>query len=251
MESRIRIFLLALSAAAALTVLPPAAVHAAPGDQTPAPQDQIQAQQDQTKSPAPAEGTPSQAGDNDGNSPPPVIEPEVERRKIKAPKIDRDDFEIGAFAGVMNVEDFSANPLYGLRFAYHISEDFFTEATVGQTTVGRNAAEIFFNFDLARGERQFTYYDLSFGYNILPGEVFVGRKRAFNSALYVTAGVGGTRFAGDDQFTLALGVGFRTLINDWLALHIDVRDHAYRSTLLGEAKVAHNVDANIGLTVFF
>jgi outer membrane beta-barrel protein len=244
MESRIRIFLLASSAAAALAFLPPAAVCAAPGDQSPAPQDQ-------SASPAPTDSTPSQAGDNDGDNPAPVIEPEVERRKIKPPKIDRADFEIGAFAGVINVEDFSANPSYGLRFAYHISEDFFTEATVGQTTVGRNAAEIFFNFDLARGERQFTYYDLSFGYNILPGEVFVGRKRAFNSALYVTAGVGGTRFAGDDQFTIALGVGFRALINDWLALHIDVRDHAYRSTLLGEAKVAHNVDANIGLTVFF
>ena len=234
MESRIRIFLLAASAVAALAVLPATAVEAAAEDQPPA-----------------DNSTVSQDADNEGDSQPPVIEPEVERRKIKVPKIDRENFEIGAFAGVVNVEDFSANPSYGLRFAYHISEDFFTEATVGQTTVGRNAADLFFNFDLARGERQFTYYDLSFGYNILPGEVFVGRKRAFNSALYVTAGVGSTRFAGDDQFTIALGVGYRTLVSDWLALHIDVRDHAYRSTLLGLAKVAHNVEANIGLTVFF
>jgi outer membrane beta-barrel protein len=224
MESRIRLFLLAAGAAATLAAMPVTAAD----------------------NPAP-----SPDSDSDSESPAPVIEPEVERRKIKVAKIDRENFEIGAFAGVMNVEDFSANPDYGLRFAYHISEDFFTEAMIGQTTVGRNAAEIFFNFDLARGERQFTYYDLSFGYNILPGEVFVGRKRAFNSALYVTAGVGSTRFAGDDQFTVALGVGYRTLVSDWLALHIDVRDHAYRSTLLGLAKVAHNVEANIGLTVFF
>jgi outer membrane beta-barrel protein len=238
MESRIRIFLLASLAALGLAMLPAAAAQAADAEDTNPPSN--------ASTPAP-----SQDGDSDTEAQPPVIEPEVERRNIKVPKIDRSDFEIGGFAGVVNVEDFGANPSYGLRFAYHISEDFFTEATVGQTTVGRNAAEIFFNFDLTRAERQFTYYDLSFGYNILPGEVFVGRKRAFNSALYVTAGVGGTRFAGDDQFTLVLGVGYRMLVNDWLALHLDVRDHAYRSTLLGLAKVAHNVDANIGFTVFF
>jgi len=234
MESRIRIFLLAAGAAATLAVLPVTAAGAAAADQ-----------------PATDNPAPSQDGDNDSESQPPVIEPEVERRKIKVAKIDRENFEIGGFFGVMNVEDFSANPDYGLRFAYHISEDFFTEAMVGKTTVGRNAAEIFFNFDLARGERQFTYYDLSFGYNILPGEVFVGRKRAFNSALYVTGGVGSTRFAGDDEFTIVLGVGYRMLVSDWLALHLDVRDHAYRSTLLGDPKVAHNVEANIGMTVFF
>lgn len=223
MESRIRVFLLAASGFCALAALPAAPVRAA--------------------------DAPSSEDDN--QSQPPVIEPEVERRKIKIPKIDRENFEVGVFGGVINVEDFNANPSYGVRFAYHISEDFFTEAMIGQTTVSRNAAEQFFNFDLSRGERQFTYYDLSFGYNILPGEVFIGRKRAYNSALYVAAGVGSTRFAGDDQFTVVLGVGYRMLVSDWLALHLDVRDHAYRSTLLGLAKVAHNLDASIGMTVFF
>ncbi|MGH8265212.1 MAG: outer membrane beta-barrel domain-containing protein [Steroidobacterales bacterium] len=230
MESRIRIFLLGASAVLALASLPVTAVRAADAD------------------PA-ADSVPS--GDTEEQSQPPVIEPEVERRKIKVPKIDRENFEVGVYGGVVNVEDFNANPSYGVRLAYHISEDFFTEAMLGQTTVSRNAAERFFNFDLARGERQFTYYDLSFGYNIMPGEVFIGRKRAYNSALYVAAGVGSTRFAGDDQFTVVLGVGYRMLVSDWLALHLDVRDHAYRSTLLGLPKVAHNLEANIGMTVFF
>lgn len=224
MESRIRIFLLAACALCALASLP---ARAADADQQPA------------------------AGDAEDQNQPPVIEPEVERRKVKVPKIDRENFEVGVYGGVVNVEDFNANPSYGVRFAYHISEDFFTEAMLGQTTVSRNAAERFFNFDLARGERQFTYYDLSFGYNIMPGEVFIGRKRAYNSALYVAAGVGSTRFAGDDEFTIVLGVGYRMLVSDWLALHLDVRDHAYRSSLLGLEKVAHNVEANIGMTVFF
>ena len=35
---------------------------------------------------------------------PPVVEPEVERRDIKPPKIDTEDFEIGGFGGLMSVE---------------------------------------------------------------------------------------------------------------------------------------------------
>ena len=31
---------------------------------------------------------------------PPVIEPDVERREIKTPKIDTEDFEVGGFVGV-------------------------------------------------------------------------------------------------------------------------------------------------------
>ena len=35
-----------------------------------------------------------------------VIDPEVERREVKEPAIDREDFELGAFVGIMSIEDF-------------------------------------------------------------------------------------------------------------------------------------------------
>ncbi|MDH3620528.1 MAG: outer membrane beta-barrel domain-containing protein, partial [Gammaproteobacteria bacterium] len=38
-----------------------------------------------------------------------VIDPQVERREIKEPKIDREDFEVGAYAGIMSIEDFGSN----------------------------------------------------------------------------------------------------------------------------------------------
>ena len=38
-----------------------------------------------------------------------VIQPSVERREVKAPKIDNDNFEISAFVGLMSVEDFETN----------------------------------------------------------------------------------------------------------------------------------------------
>ena len=93
--------------------------------------------------------------------------------------------------------------------------------------------------------------NLSLGYNILPGEVFLGEGRAYNTNLYLIAGVGATRFAGDDRFTVNVGAGYRFLLNDSVALHIDFRDHLYDIDLLGEEKTVHNLEGHLGFTVFF
>ena len=89
------------------------------------------------------------------------------------------------------------------------------------------------------------------GYNVLPGEIFLGRGRAFNSALYVTVGMGDVKFADQDQFALNFGVGDRVLITDWLAMHLDVRDHVFESDLFGVDKNVHNIEADSGLDHIF
>ena len=88
-------------------------------------------------------------GVDDREAPPPtaeppgqVIDPEVERREVKEPKIDREDFEFGAFAGIMSIEDFGSDLSYGLRLAYHITEGFFVEATAGMSRGGLTSFEI-------------------------------------------------------------------------------------------------------------
>ena len=96
-----------------------------------------------------------------------------------------------------------------------------------------------------------SYYDVDLGYNVLPGEIFLGRGRAFNNALYVTFGMGDVKFAEKDQFALNFGVGDRLLITDWLAMHLDVRDHVFETDITGRTKNVHNVEATLGLTVFF
>ena len=182
-----------------------------------------------------------------------VIDPEVERREIKEPAIDREDFELGAFAGVMAVEDFGSDVVYGVRLAYHITEGFFVEGTVGRTDTGLTSFE-----ELSGGarlitdsERQYTYYNLNLGYNVLPGEVFLGEGRAYNSHLYLIGGLGSTEFAGDDRFTVNFGFGYRLLLSDSVAMHIDFRDHLFDIDLLGEEKTAHNLEGHFGFTVFF
>ena len=188
-----------------------------------------------------------------GNEAESVIQPEVERRKIKPPKIDTDNFELSAFAGVMSVEDFETNAVYGARLAYHISEGFFVEGSYGQSTLGETSFEKLSGGApiLTDDQRKLSYYDLSVGWNLLPGEVFIGRERAFASSLYVTAGAGNSSFADDDFFTLVLGTGYRMLLTDWMAMHVDIRDRMWDSDLLGTEKTTHNFELELGMSFFF
>jgi outer membrane beta-barrel protein len=183
----------------------------------------------------------------------PIIDPQVERREIRRARIDTEDFEVGAYFGILGIEDFESHSVYGARLAYHLTEDFFLEATLGQSKAGRTSYEkLSGSADLLTpNERDYTYYALSAGWNALPGEVFVGKNRAYNSALYLVAGIGSTHFAGDDRFTVSGGFGYRILPTDWLAVHFDVRDHVYDIDLLGEKKIVNNLEAHLGLSVFF
>jgi outer membrane beta-barrel protein len=182
-----------------------------------------------------------------------VIDPEVARREIKEPAIDREDFEIGAYVGIMGIEDFGSNVSYGVRLAYHVTEGFFVEGTVGQSEGGLTSFEVLSGGArlITDSERTMTYYNLNLGYNILPGEVFIGEGRAYNTNLYLIAGLGSTRFAGDDRFSVNVGAGYRFLLSDAVALHLDFRDHLFDIDLLGEEKTAHNLEGHLGFTVFF
>ena len=182
-----------------------------------------------------------------------VIDPDVERREIKEPDIDAEDFEIGGFAGIMSIEDFGSDLSYGVRLAYHVTEGFFVEGTVGQSEGGLTSFEVLSGGAplLTDSERELTYYNLNLGYNILPGEGFIGEGRAYNTAFYVIAGLGSTTFAGDDRFTVNFGAGYRFLVTDSIALHVDFRDHMFDIDLLGQEKTAHNLEATLGVTLFF
>jgi outer membrane beta-barrel protein len=183
----------------------------------------------------------------------PVVQPEIARREIVEADIDEEDFEVGGFVGFLSIEDFGTSPVYGARLAYHVTEDIFLEAAVGTSTADKTSYELLSgNVQLLTDdERNFTYYNLSAGYNLFPGEAFFFDRFALNSQFYLILGVGSTRFAGNDEFTVNVGAGYRLLVNDWLALHLDARDHMFESDLLGETKTTHNIEVHGGLTIFF
>jgi outer membrane beta-barrel protein len=196
----------------------------------------------------------TQADSDDTNAAPPrVIEPQVARRKVKVPRIDTENIEVGGVFGALSIEDFGTNPVYGLTAAYHVTEDFFFQAEAGRSTAGKTSFETL-NGDLTLltgKQRQFTYYNLALGYNFLPGEVFLGRNLAMTSGFYLLGGIGSVDFAGDQKFAVSFGAGYRVLPTDWLAVHVRMQDRIFDSDLLGEKKLTNNLEANIGLTVFF
>jgi outer membrane beta-barrel protein len=216
--SRLRLlFLIALAA----TTLPGCALFRRGAPAAPEAQADVPVQQ---ATPEPVTGEPSNQ---------PIIDPQVERREVKHTRIDTEDFEVGAYVGILSIEDFESNVVYGARLAYHLTEDFFLEATIGQSRAGRT-----------------SYENLS-GWNALPGEIFLGKNRAYNTAFYLVAGIGNTTFAGDDRFTVNGGFGYRILPADWIAVHFDVRDNVYDIDLLGEKKIVNNLEAHLGLSIFF
>ena len=63
--------------------------------------------------------------------------------------------------------------------------------------------------------------------------------------------MGNTEFAGSDRLTLNIGGGFRLLATDWIALHIDVRNHIFNIDILGEDKTSQNLEITFGVSAFF
>lgn len=180
-----------------------------------------------------------------------VIEPDLDRREINEDKIDTENVEIGFYSGVMSVEDFGSNNVFGYRAAYHISEDWFLEGLYGVTEVGESTAESLFAIDIIGDDRNLEYYNLSLGVNLFPGEIFMGSNYAFNSNVFLILGAGNTRFADDEFFTYNFGGGFRLFITDWLAFRLDFRNHIFTHNVLGEEKSVQNLETHLGLSLFF
>jgi outer membrane beta-barrel protein len=184
----------------------------------------------------------------------PVIQPEVSRREFQESRIDTEDFEVTGFLGMLSIEDFGTNLVYGLTLGYHISEELFVQGTIGTSEAGLTSAEAINPSGatlLSDDERQFTYYNLTLGYNLLPGEVFPTRKSTFNTDLYLLAGVGSTQFAGEDNYTINLGMGYRFYATDYLAIKAEFQDLLLNVDITGENKTTQNLQFTLGVAYFF
>jgi outer membrane beta-barrel protein len=181
-----------------------------------------------------------------------VVVPQVDRRDIHVPRFPSNDFEIGAFVGTYATQNFGSSVVGGLRLGYHITEDFFVEGVYAQTKVSDEAfRQVLPGGVFPQQKVTLSYYNLSAGYNVLPGEVFIGAKRARPAAFYMIGGVGSTRFDQQRRPTFNLGVGYRVFLADWAALQVDMRDHIYSLDLLGKRQSTQNLEWTGGLTVFF
>jgi outer membrane beta-barrel protein len=181
----------------------------------------------------------------------PVIQPELDRRDVRRPAVDSEDWEVSGYAGVLSVEDFGAGPVYGGRVAYHVTEDVYLEGDYARSSIEDSnfrdlGAPLFEN-----ESEDIDSYALSVGYTLLPGEVFVGSDWARASAMYLSFGVGNTRIVDEDNVTYLLGFGLRALPTDWLSVRLEARDRIWESDLLGDNQWTHNFEITLTLGAFF
>jgi outer membrane beta-barrel protein len=182
-----------------------------------------------------------------------VVVPQVERRDVKLPKFPSKDIEVGLIGGVYSTENFGAKAVYGLRLGYHITEDFFVQANLAQTKVSdENYRQLLPGGGIfPQPEEKLTYYNVSAGWNMLPGEVFIGANRAKATAVYLLAGIGSTKLAERRRSTMNFGLGMRMLMTDRAAINFELRDHVFSIDLLGPRQTTHNLELTGGLAWYF
>lgn len=183
---------------------------------------------------------------------PQPIEPRVVRREVKLPRFPSRDFEVSAFAGSYSTQNFGNGNVSGFKLGYHITEDFFVLATVGQTTVSdENFRRVLPGGLFAKPEQKLDYANVAAGWNILPGEVFLGGKRAMPAALYLLGGIGTTKFADQRKQTVHYGFGYRVFVWNRFAISADVRQHHFALDLLGRRETTRNPELSLTASVFF
>ena len=169
----------------------------------------------------------------------------------KNTRIDSEFFELGAFIGIINIEDFTSEPVIGIRSSFHATEDIFLQFNFGTAKVSRSSYENNVVDLIEDGDRDYRYVDLLLGYNLFPGEVFPSSTRSALSSFHIVAGLGHTEFGGEENFTYIVGAGYRISVSERLLWHVDLRDHLYSTNLIQENETVHNVDLTTGLTYLF
>ena len=181
-----------------------------------------------------------------------VYQPQQQRRSVNLPAIDTEYFEAGVYAGVLNVEDFGGSYSTGVNLTLHATEYIFLEGSAGQ---GKVTDEAFYRVGLplfgTQRNKTISYYSLSLGYNLFPGEIFLGKYLAFGSSAFVMAGVGNINFLDDDSFSKMIGMGIRFLPKDWISIRVDTKAYQYDTSYFGFKKTSHNFEAGLGVSLFF
>jgi outer membrane beta-barrel protein len=182
----------------------------------------------------------------------PPIEPEVKRRDVAIPKIDTELVEFGVYGGVLSVEDFGASYLWGGRANLRVTEQVFLEAIWGRSSVTDEAFRRHgINLFGVKSHQALDYYAALIGWDLFPGEIYIGDDRSLSSSAYVLAGAGNIQFMNEDYFNAAFGMGIRLMPRDWLSVRIEAVGFEYESTLLGFRKYSHNFASTVGLQLFF
>ena len=177
-----------------------------------------------------------------------VIDHDKDIKKASVAAIDTEHFEIAAFTGLLAVEDFNTNPVFGIAFKYYVSPSFFIEANTGNSSTEKSNVEGNRNFIF---ERDFEYFGLVGGYKLVEGRSFWGKKRKFNTGLFLLGGVENVDFNEESETGYVLGASYKTVLTDAIAVNLDFRNHIVNRTLQGDEKTTINPEVSLGISTFF
>lgn len=179
-------------------------------------------------------------------------EPSITRNQGVEAKIDTENFEVGTYLGALSLVDFGVNSVFGVRFGYHLTEDFFFEVAYGTSDASETSFETLNSVQLlSDDERGISLVTANLGWQLMPGETFVTSKITLTSQLFAMVGLGTVDFAGESDTLIDLGVGYRVLASDWLAMRFDFKDHIFKTDVLGNDQQTHNFEASLGISFFF
>ena len=180
----------------------------------------------------------------------PVIQPPVEEKRAVEARLDTEHWEIGPFFGLYAPDGFGASPVFGIRLAYHVTEDVSFEGSYGMTRVDQTAFRRVTGLALVTNE-DLSYWSVDAAYNLFPGQIFLTSRRTINSSIFLIGGLGQTTLDQRDHFTLNLGTGFKVFVTDWLDIRTDLRVHAFEADFTGAKERTFNIESTLALAFFF
>ncbi len=182
-----------------------------------------------------------------------VIEPETPKERATTAALDTEHFEVGMHVGLLSVQDFNTNPVYGLSLRYYFNEKVFIEGSTGTSETKQNNIEAIDQQNFIP-DRDFTYTSVGAGYRILQGRAFWGKKRKYNAGLYLQAGVETVDFAENKETGLVFTLSHKTVLTDWLTINLDFKDHIFSRTIeqvSDDSELTHNTEISVGLSTIF
>ncbi len=182
-----------------------------------------------------------------------LIRPQIQRHSFNEARIDSHDFEIMLYAGYLGIEDFGVNPVVAAKLGYYVNESVFLQLALAKSRGGDSSYEILSGGAplLTPAERDLTAYAINVGYNLLPGEAFASEHKTFNTAFFISGGIGNTNFAGNDRFTYNYGAGYRLLLNDAISLYAEFRNNVFDMDVFGVNRTTNNLEFSFGAGWFF
>lgn len=180
-----------------------------------------------------------------------AIEPQSEIREARPAAIDSERFEWGLYTGSLSVEDFGTDLVSGVEFSYHLGHDWLLQVSYGRASIDEASFETDQRQFLSDSDRDFEYLTLAGGYRLFHGRSFFGARSKFNSDIYLLAGPEQVSFAGNEEVGLNFGLSYRVIFADWLTANVDMREHLFERSFIGDSKQTLNTEFRIGINALF